>query len=292
MSNEFNPNEELNEEEREKLRLENEILKIKMQAQYGAMFGGSGSEEFTPEMEHAFLKNVLAFEEQYQNRKTITVYDLLGKPSYKKFEELTADEVKPELKRLLEVMQEKNVLFHVRAKYEPALIYQFITEELFAHETDDMQVEGMTKEFIYEEFHPNHKLDIEEQTIAFLKNWFEQSFDENTTVLGDQFFLLTDPTKPPVLISKKEVVQRMQMIFDSYQKFEDCQLALMDIAFQWDDVHGRGMGHSEGGVKYNAVLENGTIEKIQGPFKLYFSCEFGVWEVMHFVFPQFKWPNE
>ena len=84
----------------------------------------------------------------------------------------------------------------------------------------------------------------------------------------------------------------MQMIFDSYQKFDECQLTPLDIAFQWDDANDRGVGHSEGGVKYNAVMENGTVEKIQGPFKLYFSCESGMWQVMHFVFPQFKWPNE
>jgi hypothetical protein len=290
MENEFNPNRELNEEEMEKLRLENEILKLKMQAQYGAIFGSS--EDMTPEMEHAFLKNVLAFEEQYQNRKAIKVYDLLGKPAYKKFEKLNADELKPELQRLLVLMQEKNVLLHVRAKYEPEQIYKFITEELFEQETDDMQAEGMAANFTYEEFHPNHKLDIEEQTMGFLKNWFEQSFDEDNTVLANTLFLLTGPSKPPVLISKEEVVERMQLVFNSYQKFDDCQLALVDISFEWDEANERGMGYSEGGVKYNAVMENGEIEKIQGPFKLYFSCEFGLWQVMHFMFPQFRWPNE
>jgi hypothetical protein len=292
MSNDFNENDELSEEEREKLRLENEILKLKMQAQFGAMFGGDGSEEFTPEMEHAFLKNVLAFEEQYQNRKMITVYDLLGKPAYKKFEQLQPDELKPALIALFELMKEKNVELHVRAKYEPSIIYKFITEELFEHETDDMQMEGMIQNFTYEEFHPNHKLDIEEQTMAFLKNWFEQNFAANNTILADTLFLLTDPSKPPVYISKEEVAERMQMIFDSYEKFDDCKLALMDISFQWDDTNDRGMGYSEGGVKYNAVMENGEAEKIEGPFKLYFSCEYGLWQVMHFVFPQFKWPNE
>ena len=98
-------------------------------------------------------------------------------------------------------MQKKKVLLHVRTKYEPELIYKFITEEFFVHETNDMEVQGMTKEFTYEDFHPNHKLDIEEQTIDFLKNWFEHSFEENTTLFADDFFLLTDPSKPPELIS-------------------------------------------------------------------------------------------
>ena len=286
MSEDQNQNEELNEEEREKLRLENEILKLKMQAEFGAMFGET-SDELTPEMEHAFLQNILAFEEQYQNRKMIRVYDLLGQPVYKPFAALSEEEVKPELKRLLELMQEKKVQLHVKTKYPAALIYKFITEELFEHETDDMQVEGMTKDFSYEEFHPNHKADIEEGTMEFLKHWFEQSFDENSMELSPQMVL--PHASPPSLISKEEVLYKLKLVFDSYKKFEDCRFVIMDIAFQWDDTVGKGMGHAEGGVKYTAVLENSEQQFIEGPFKIYFSNEFGKWDIMHFIFPGFNW---
>lgn len=286
MSNNHNQNEELNEEEREKLRLENEILKLKMQAEYGAMFGQM-SGELTPEMEHAFLKNILEFEEQYQNRKMIKVYDLLGQPAYKPFAALSENEVKPELKRLLELMQEKKVQLHVKTKYPAALIYKFITEELFEHETDDMQVEGMTKDFSYEEFHPNHKADIEEGTMEFLKHWFEQSFDEFSVELATQLVVPLLPN--PVFLTKEEVLKKMQLVFDSYEKFEDCKFALVDIAFQWNDEQGTGIGHSEGGVKYMSILENGEKQFIEGPFKIYFSNQFGMWEIFYFVFPGFNW---
>ncbi|MBX9783101.1 MAG: hypothetical protein K2X48_07395 [Chitinophagaceae bacterium] len=284
------PGENPDDEPLENLNTENEILKLKMQAEYGAVFGKM-SDELTPEMEHEFLKNVLRFEEEWKNKKMTTVYELIEKPSFKPAAELNEEELKAEVKRLKEIMESHKVVLTVRGRYKAEVIYKFITEELFNKETEDMRAAGMTQHFTYEEFHPNHKLDIHGQTMDFLKNWFEQSFNENTAVLAGQLFLITDPKQPPVLISKEEVVQRMQMIFDSYQKFDDCQLAIMDIGFQWDDANERGVGHSEGGVKYDAVLENGTVEKIQGPFKLYFSCEFGLWQVMHFVFPQFKWPN-
>lgn len=283
--------EHLNEEEREKLRLENEILKLKMQAEFGAMFGET-SPDMSPEMEHAFLKNVMQFEQEWMNRKIITVYELVGKPSFKPMAELNDDEVKQETRRLLEHMAAHKVVLEAKGRYTAEVIYQFITEELFHHETDDMRASGMTKHFSYEEFHPNHRLDIEEGTHEFLKNWFEQSFDEHTLVLTDQLLLLTDPTKPPVFISKEDVLSRMKKVFDSYQKLDDCQLALIHIDVQWDEVQKRGMGFSEGGVKYNAVLESGEVERIEGPFKLYFSNEDGFWQVIHFIFPQFKWPNE
>lgn len=286
MSIDHNQNEELNEKEREKLRLENEILKLKMQAEFGAMFGQMG-DELAPEMEHAFLQNILAFEEQYQSRKMIRVYDLLGQPAYKPFDTLSEEELKPELKRLLEMMQEKNVQLHVKTKYPDQLIYKFITEELFEHETDDMQVEGMMKNFSYEEFHPNHKADIEEGMMEFLKHWFEQSFDEDSMILSDQMILPDGPV--PTIISKQDVLHKLRLLFDSYRKFEDCRFAVMDIAFQWDELQGKGMGHAEGGVKYTAVLENAEEQLIEGGFKIYFSNEFGKWQVMYFVFPGFNW---
>lgn len=286
MSNDHKQNEELNEEEREKLRLENEILKLKMQAELGAMFGEMG-DELTPEMEHAFLQNILAFKEEYKNMKMVKVYDLLGQPVYKPFNTMSEDELKPELKRLLELMKEKNVLFHVKTKYPPELIYRFITEELFQHETDDVQVEGMSLNFSYEEFHPNHKADIEEGMMEFLKHWFEQSFDDDSMILSDQMILPDGPA--PLLISKQDVLRKLKLLFDSYRKFEDCGFAVADIAFQWDELQSKGMGHAEGSVKYTAVLENGEEQLMEGVFKIYFSNEFGKWQVMYFVFPGFNW---
>lgn len=292
MSEHENKNEEqFSDDPQENLNAENEILKLKMQAEFGAVFGKM-SDELTPEMEQQFLQNVLKFEEEWKNRKTVTIYEMIDKPAYKKLEELTEEEVKPETKRLIELMADKGIVLQARGRYKAEVIYKFITEEFFIHEADDMRDGGMKQYFSYEEFHPNHQLDIEQTTHEFLKSWFEQSFDEQTTVLGDQMFLLTDPSKPPVFISKEEVVTRMKKVFESYTKFDECQLALVNIDVKWDDAHNRGMGFSEGGVRYNAILENGEVQKVEGPFKLYFFNEFGLWQIMHFVFPQFKWPNE
>lgn len=292
MSEEKNkPEEPLDEDDNQSLSTENEILKLKMQAQYGGIFG-TMSDGLTPELENEFLQNVMKFEEQWNNRRMISVYELIGRPSYRPLSELKEDEVKPEIIRLVEQMKKYHVELHVRGKYKAEVIYQFITDELFQHETEDMQQTGMITHFSYEEFHPNHQLDIQELTMDFLKNWFEQSFDENTMLLSDQLFLLTDRTMPPVLLKKEEVVARIKKVFDSYQKFDDCKFALINFDVQWDEANNRGMGFSEGGVKYNAVLENGETERVEGPFKLYVSNEFGLWQVMHFVFPQFKWPNE
>ncbi len=248
---------------------------------------GEGGEGMTPEMEQAFLKNVLAFEEQYQNRKLIKVYDLVGRPEFIPVVLLNEEEIKTELKRLVLHMREKNVNIHVNAKYPAEVLYKFITEELFEHETDDVDVAGMSKNFIYEEFHPNHKVDLEEATLRFLKNWFEQRFDDDAYFLEEQMVL--PHAMPPSFITREEVLAKLKQVFDSYTKFDGCKYTIADIGFQWNDVQNSGMGHGEGAVKYTAVLESGEQQIIEGAFKIYFSNQYGGWSVMHFIFPGFTW---
>ncbi len=51
---------------------------------------------------------------------------------------LSDSEVKEELKKIMKLLDERNINLAVLGEYEPRIIYCFITEELFEHETDDM----------------------------------------------------------------------------------------------------------------------------------------------------------
>lgn len=71
--------------------------------------------------------------------------------------------------------------------YPDEEIYVFITEELFAHKIDMVPVFGMNWNFIYEEFHPNNKAEIEKNTPRFFKHWSTREFDEFSNELDDHF---------------------------------------------------------------------------------------------------------
>ncbi len=49
------------------------------------------------------------------------------------------------------------------------------------------------------------------------------------------------------------------------------------------------MGHAEGMVKYDAVLENGETVHVEGPFKLYMQLEEEWWQIFYFHWPGFEW---
>lgn len=278
--------EQFSNDTEENLRIENDILKLKLQAETGAFFGGN--ENLSPEAEQNFLQNVQQFENTWKDAKQVKVYDRIGKPDHKKEIALSDNEIQTKLEKLFDLLEKNNISLAVLGDYDPRVIYKFITEELFEHETDDVQLPGMTKNFIYEEFHPNHKMDIRERAMDFLGNWFEQKFSpdsyRDSWELNDPFILSDGRIMP-----KAEVLKKINNVFNSYSSFTNPKYAIGEVSFQWDDAKACGMGHAEGMVRYDAKLENGEFLHFDGPFKLYMSNEGTWWSVFYFIFPGFTW---
>lgn len=275
--------ENFNDDPEQNLRIENEILKLKMQAERGALFGGK-LEDLPPEVEAEFLKNVRQFEDSFDKARQITIYECIGQPEYKKAEELMPEEVKGEITRIIELMHSKNIILEVLGQYELSVIYKFITEELFQENIREVNFPGYIHNFIYEEFHPNHKIDISRSAQDFLDHWFEKGFDENNTELAGQ--LITAEGK---IFSKEEVIEKLHNCLNSYQRFINVKFKGSDTAFEWDEKEGKGLGHAEGMFSYDAEIESGETIHIEGPFKLYMINETGQWQIFYFVFPGFAW---
>lgn len=270
----------LSEDPEENLRMENELLRLKLKAELGAESYGVTNAH--PEIENEFLKHVLEFEHNFANAKPATVYELLGKPDFKKTEDLDDDSIEQALEEITDLMSEKNIAVYFGEGYDNRTQYHFITEELFNHETTFPPMPGMTTHFDYEEFHPNHKKDIENRALEFLSEWFKRDFRQNSWELADQFIL---PDRK--ILTKTDILARMQNIFDAYNGFTDEKYEIFDVGFQLDEY--TGIGHAEGGARYAAILENGEKIVIKGPFKLYMTLESGWWSIFHIIFPGFEY---
>jgi len=68
--------------EEDRLKAENEFLKMKLMLEHGAKFGGNENSELPAELENAFLNNMAAFEKQFEEHKTIKVFDKIGRPEH------------------------------------------------------------------------------------------------------------------------------------------------------------------------------------------------------------------
>jgi hypothetical protein len=266
------------------LEIENEILRMRVKAELGGAY--EGSENLPPEIENEFLKNILAFEHKYANTKQVKVLELLGSPVIKPAAELSDDEIDTELEMLEELMEQKSMVVEFIKPRTNRFKYQFISEELMEHETDDMQLEGMTKYFTYEEFHPDHLAELEELTRLFLLDWFEQSMDESSWYLDEKFI---DPNGP--VLSRAALAIKIGHVFDAYNAFEEAEFTITDCQFEFlrDVTDGmEAKGFSEGTVSYSALLESGELQKIAGPFKCYFTRQEGSWSIYYFTLTGFN----
>ncbi len=276
--------EQFSKDPRENLRIENEILRIKVKTELGGDF--ESDENLSPELENEFLKNILAFEHRYAKIKMVKIADLLGNPEVKKAAKMDDKAIAEAYTLLEELLAQKNIVVEFTRPRDARFKYRFITEELFTHETDDMLVEGMTKYFNYEEFHPDHEAEITDCTIKFLADWFLRKTDAAKWYMDDQF-IQPDGQK----YTKEEMIASFKKVFAAYIAFEDCGYAMEEVHFDVNtaaDAVNEGMGFAEGMVKYTAVLETGEKKSIEGPFKFYFSRTYSRWRIFFFYLTGFN----
>jgi len=153
MEDEFN-----NLPDEEKLKAENEFLKMKMMLEQGAKFGGMSDRDLPPEIENEFLGNVMAFEKKFEEeRKTIKLFDKIGKPQhFKPVNEIDENAIDKAWDELHDYLNEHDIdLDACSPNISKKELYRFTTEELFEHEMDDMNLPGWTTNFIYDEFYPD-----------------------------------------------------------------------------------------------------------------------------------------
>ncbi len=153
MSEEFK---HLNEEER--LKAENDFLRMKLMLENGAEFGNLESDKgLLPNIENEFLNYIMEFEKHAENPVYIKVFDKIGQPThFKPVVQITDDEIEEEWNRLLKHLNGHNINFNVCSPNITAReLYRFVTEELFEHEMSDINIPGTTSNFIYDEFYPD-----------------------------------------------------------------------------------------------------------------------------------------
>jgi hypothetical protein len=283
MNNPEHDNLHLNDNPEENIRMENEFLQLKLKAELGAETFISGN--FPPEIENEFLKNVLAFENSFSNAPMKTIYEMLEKPKYKPESDLDDNEIELALEALFNRMKKKQITLEFSGAYKSRTKYKFITEEFFHEEVSDNMIPGMIWNFNYEEYHPNHKMDIENKTISFISAWINQKINKDYWDLSETFIMPTGQ-----IFCKDEITNKIKNLCKSFPEFKDCFYHIDKVDFELqNDI---GMGFAEGIVKYKAISRSQEKITIEGQFKLYLTLEFNCWSIFYFIFPGFEFPLE
>lgn len=158
-------------------RILNDKKKEDLRKQYGMSFADH-NEAMSPQAESEWLDNIVEFERQFENAKSITVRERIGNPPVKPLAEIADPELAGELDRLLELLFENDIAIDFLHEQNEREMYRFITEEMLDEEIDDIQIPGMVSHFIYEEFHPNDEDDITDAVEEFLFTLFNGDFKD------------------------------------------------------------------------------------------------------------------
>lgn len=126
----------------EKLKAENDFLKKKLMLERDISFESEMDNKIPAELENSFLKNVIAFENQYEQQKRIRLFDKIGRPQiFRPVNEIADDGIGKALDDLLSYLSEHHIQLDVCSpNITTRELYRFATEELFEYEMDDMDL--------------------------------------------------------------------------------------------------------------------------------------------------------
>lgn len=257
------------------LRAENEVKKLRLEIEQGAIFGGQFN-EIPPEVEKQFLDNIFAFEKQYAENVQISVYDFIGRPEFQKCDQLSDEQIHIELEKYYGLLNQNNLCLDVLADYEneERLIYAFITEELFSHLVDDIRIPGWMCNFIYEEFHPNHSYDINNRCDEFIEYIFrdkypgDDRFDEFIIQCSDMIREENDPAKYP-----KKISPALSNYFNAFPVRNLNSFKINSLEFD------KEFGFVKFSIDYDAETESKEKINFKGNGQFVLICEYDYWVI-------------
>lgn len=258
---------------------ENDFLKAKLNAEHGGQFGEISS-DLPGEVENQWLKNIEAFEKAHENLVYKKVYEVIGKPEFKKAEALKDHEISNELKKILKLLEDKNINIDFIGDYDGKVKYKFITEELFEEEMTVVAVPGMYSCYIYEEFHPNPLLDAQD-AIEEIIDGINKKFNADYATWRFHEDGIIDSNKQ--VIDRKEVDKRYALLQNSIKAIEVCQLGAGKI--EMESEH-KAIFTNQIHYRYKMDMEK-TWTEIKGTIRLELqpSSYANMWSVTKMEFP-------
>jgi len=261
----------------EKLHAENEVLKLKLQAEFGM---SNAATLLGKEAENDWLNHIYNFEKQFSEHKLCKLFDFIGKPEFKIADGLSETEISEELAKIIEVMQSKGINLDTICEYDEEVIYRFITEELFEKEIDDIRIVGMTHNFIYEEFHPNHDYDIRKNVDDFVEFLLKKKWSEYNEII-----LYTKIEYNKKSYDKSKFIEIIHAFQNENSRIKILNLTISTIDLLLDHVKQTGSCTVTGYIKYET---NNSASKFEGEVILELKLEYDFWSISKVSLPGFS----
>lgn len=261
----------------EDLRAGNEIKTLNLELNYG-MQHASFNDDAPPEIISQWLDNVTRYEAQYANAKKISIHEFIEKPAVHAFEKLAEDELEPEIKRLMDLLEEHFVMTDRPEHLSPGAYYRFLTGEFMQHEMTNYSAPGMVHFFPYDEFHRDGPEYIQAHVGDFIQDLMDVKNDYEGVWLSEN---LRDDHHE---ITKGEALKRIQTFRAAWQAIELGRFA--PITLKATNTGMYFLFHAE--WFGTPMAENSEREHHEGLGVIQMGFEEGDWLVQGVNMPGFK----
>jgi hypothetical protein len=206
---------------------ENEICKLRLAASYGAVV--TSSNQLPEEIESAWLLRLEEVEKQFVESKKISVASFLDFPTYISEERLSDKKVKLALDQTLEDLSKAGIEITTLYKVPPREMYKYLTEELLWEQIDNVRMQGINHQFVYEEFFQNEEFEIEHTIVEF----FDMLFGKYYSMLESIIYVDEDELGDNP--EQASMVDRLCDFADAFDQIELNEFRLLKINVEDDE---------------------------------------------------------
>jgi hypothetical protein len=188
-------NEELDEMQRHIQEALSQAKRDTLHDKYGMEFEYTDS-RLPPDVENEWLDQVLEFERQFEQARSITVRERIGDPPLQPLNDLPLYAVGEAVTTLLDLLADHGIAVDFLGDVDDIEAYRYLTEELLDEEMDDIRIDGMVLHFT----HSTPEYDVQMWVENFVLDLFTQ----------DREYFLPGLAKQPLFDSQGEPITAPQ----------------------------------------------------------------------------------
>lgn len=221
--------------------LDKEIEKLKELAENGMELTDDLKrlKESEDPLENAFANHIIAFENASNNADLRPLKEILGNPIFPDPIKLTDDELDKQLLRANEILAQKNIYLQTIYPTSNRIIYKFIIDELLENTDGFIDLPDLNTNYIYEEFHPNHKEDLKKNVEDILEALSQKDLKEFTCFYADEILFKKQ------LHSEVKFIERINQQFEIFHELDKLQIITTEIDFIEDSAVATCVFHIE-----------------------------------------------
>jgi hypothetical protein len=263
-----------NGQPRSTLILENEILLMKLNAEFGAQIF-LPEKRVDPAIENHFLRSVYDFEKNVAlGRDRDIIFKIIGQPLYPDETALNDEQVSKHLDLVLDLLYQHKIVLDTLAEYPDRQLYEFITNEFFQMEVDRPAGGDCYMHFCYEDFYPNHDYDLRQAA-----RYFVNFIIDDLSLVPQNGLYSRVRTSSGLIIGYKEAVRVIRASCAEFSSLNLKQLKIGEVLIL-EDVAFVGFE-----VEYSGLLPDGGDISVKGDGQFEFVYSDEIWWISFLKFP-------